>query len=358
MSIEKAGFNSWFREQAQKQSIDAKSLVRVSAEYKERYLVHNGKQEMRAEISGKLLNSAGLSRDYPVVGDWVSVAQHNKNTFAIINKVLTRKNVLRRKKPGKKVEYQALVANIDTAFIMQDADKDFNLNRMERYLIMVLDEGIEPVIILNKIDLAGQNQLAEKVSAIRKRWPYPVLPISLLNGEGVSEFSDTLGPGKTYCLLGSSGVGKTSLLNRMSDNKLGLAVNEVREKDGKGRHTTTERQMFIMQNGSIFIDNPGLREIGIIETDRGIRSAFYDITKVSNQCRFRDCTHTSEPGCAVIKSFQDGGIDEKHLNNYYKLQKEIDYYSQSYAEKRRKDKKFGSYCKKALSEIYKNKGKC
>ncbi|MFA5793726.1 MAG: ribosome small subunit-dependent GTPase A [Candidatus Brocadiia bacterium] len=356
MSIEKIGFNDWFREQAGKQSIDAGSLARVSAEFKERYFVHTGNQEIRAEISGRFSKSVEVPGDYPAVGDWVAVTYYDKNTFAVINKLLPRKNVLRRRKPGKKLEYQTLAANIDTAFIVQGVDNDFNLNRLERYLIMFLNEGIEPAVILNKIDLVNQGQLAEKITAISNLWPYPVWPLSSLAGDGVNEFSGALEPGKTYCLMGSSGVGKSSLLNRLSGDKLNLAVNEVR-KDGRGKHTTTERQLFVMKNGSIFIDNPGLREIGIIETGQGMQNAFHDITRISDKCKFRDCTHTSEPGCAVIKSFEDGAIGQKHLDNYYKLRKEADYYSQSYAEKRKKDKKFGVYLKKSLNELYKHKGK-
>jgi ribosome biogenesis GTPase len=292
--------------------------------------------------------SAESTTDFPVVGDWVFVQYFNSNSLAIIDGLFPRKSVLRRKTAGKKVEYQMIASNINVVFIVQSCDFNLNLRRLERYLVMVSDAHIEPVILLSKSDLISQKDLERRILEIRTAGiKCEIIAYSIETGSGFPQIRQVLEPGKTYCLLGSSGVGKTTLLNHLTGQGA-FKTNLVREKDGKGRHTTARRQLVVLDQGAMLIDTPGMRELGNIGVDTGIDESFSDILDLSKGCRFNDCTHTSEVGCLVLEALQKGNLSEVRYQSYLKLMKESEHYQMSYVEKRKKDKKFGQFIKSVM----------
>jgi ribosome biogenesis GTPase len=347
MKLEELGFNKWFQERQRVSHSQEYSLARMIAVNKDNYTIRNEETEIPAEVTGKLMYGAESSLDLPAVGDWVYVQYFNENTLAIIHEILPRKSLLKRKVAGKKIEYQLIAANIDIGFIMQAFDFDFNLRRLERYLIMVNESHIKPVILLSKSDLVSPDDLEQKISTIKNTNPgCEIIAFSNKTGEGLDEIQRILEQGKTYCLLGSSGVGKTTLINRLIGKNV-LATDAVREKDGKGRHVTARRQLIILEQGGLIIDTPGMRELGNIGAQTGLDKTFKDILNLAQDCHFKDCTHVNEPGCAVTKAVTDGKLSEKRYQNYLKTRKESEYYEMSYLERRNKEKKFGKLIKVA-----------
>ena len=322
----------------------AQELVaaRVTAVDRGRFLVHAAVGEVPAELTGRLLHLAESSEDLPCVGDWVGVRLRDGDTQASIHRVLPRRTVLRRKAAGRDVEYQMIAANIDTAFLVQSCHFDFNLARLERYLVMVRDGGIEPVVLLTKTDLIDPEALAQRMAQIRRvAGEVPVVALSHVTGEGVESVRSLMAPGRTYCLLGSSGVGKTTLINRLLGDGA-LATGAV-SHTGEGRHTTTRRHLIVLAHGAQLIDMPGMRELGLMATGEGIEDTFADISALAQQCRFPDCTHEREPGCAVRAAVLRQEITEEHLRNFLKLRKESDFHESSLVERRAKDRAFGRF---------------
>ncbi len=342
--LQHIGFDEWFRDKSKDLLSGEFTAARVVEVNKNNYKVSNGRDEIVAECSGKLLFSVESSLDYPTVGDWVLV-QYFDNSLAIIHQLLPRRSVLKRKDPGKKVEFQLIAANIDYALIMQSADANFNVNRLERYLVMTNESGIEPIVVLSKTDLLSDPERTEILDRLKPYIDkYLFLPVSSETGEGIDALQQELRSAKTYCLLGSSGVGKTTLINKLFGKNL-FDVNEVREKDQKGRHTTTRRQLICLESGSIFIDTPGMRELGMFAVNSGLEETFDEITSYASQCRYKDCTHIHEPGCAILEAVERGVISGDRYHNYLKIQKEAAFYHMSYVEKRQKDKEFGKMVK-------------
>jgi len=221
---------------------------------------------------------------------------------------------------------------------------------LERYLVMINEGHIDPLILLSKSDLVSQNDLERKVSKIKNTGiKCEIIAYSVETGAGLPQIQQVLKSGMTYCLLGSSGVGKTTLLNHLTGRDA-FKINLVREKDGKGRHTTSRRQLIVLDQGAMLIDTPGMRELGNIGIQSGIDKSFSDIIELSKDCRYRDCTHTHEAGCSVLRAVQSDGLNEAHYQDYLKLTKESEYYQLSYLEKRRKDKKFGQFIKSAQKQ--------
>ncbi len=348
MQLSDLGLNTWFEDKIDNSKLSEFQLARVISVNKDNYILRDKENEIQAELAGKLQFSAESPLDFPGVGDWVYAQYFNENSQAIIHEILPRKTVLKRKTPGKKIELQLIASNIDTALIIQSIDTDYNLNRLERYLVMVTESGIRPVLLLSKTDLVTQEEQEEKVSGIRKAFPeMDVLAFSNIGDSGRSIIEDVLRPKETYCLLGSSGVGKTTLLNSLIGEEL-FDTFSVRETDGRGRHTTSRRQLTILKNGAMIIDTPGMREIGNFGVNEGFQETFKEITELSKSCKFNNCTHTSESGCAVLTGVKDGVIPEERYRNYIKMSKETAYLEMSYLEKRRKDKNFGKFIKRVM----------
>ena len=348
MELRDLGFNDWFQERHQGLHSTENRVARVTTVDRDRYLVRNEKNEVPAETAGRLIFSAESSMDLPCVGDWAFVHYHNAETLATIHGLFPRKSVLRRKSAGKRIEYQLIASNIDVAFIVQSCDRDFNLRRLERYLVMVNEGHIEPVLILSKSDLISSHDLEQRVSKIRQTGiSYRVIALSNSTGFGLDQVQRELEKGKTYCLLGSSGVGKTTLLNHLMGREV-FETNLVREKDGKGRHTTARRQLIVLDNGAMLIDNPGIRELGIIGVGASIDESFNDIHELSKRCRFRNCTHTRETGCSILTAIESGELSEDRYQSYLTLMRESEYHQMSYVEKRRKDRKFGQLVKSVM----------
>jgi ribosome biogenesis GTPase len=323
-------------------------VARVTAVHKDSYLVRNNNSEVLAELAGSFIYSAESSIDLPSVGDWALVQFHNDDTFAIIHGLLPRKSFLRRKTSGKKIDYQMIAVNIDSALIVQACDFDFNLRRLERYLVMVNEGHIEPILLLTKSDLISHEKLEQRISEVRQaNIKCKVLPLSNVTGFGVDHVRQLLEPCKTYCLVGSSGVGKTTLLNHIIGRDL-FETNTVRASDGKGRHTTAQRQLIILEQGAMLIDTPGMRELGNIGVSSGLEESFADIWSLSKTCRFANCTHTQEVGCALLNAIENGTLQADRYRSFLKLMKESEYNELSYVEKRRKDRKFGQFVKTAM----------
>ena len=348
MELKALGFDRWFQEQYGRSAGPGFSFARITAVDRDRYLVRNEAGEVSAEPAGGLMFSVESSEDLPCVGDWVRVQYHNDGAFAIVHEVFPRRTVLRRKSAGADIRHQLIAANVDYAFIVQSCDSDFNIRRLERYLVVVSEGGIEPVVLLSKSDLVGSDDLEPRMAEIRGTGVGgSIVAFSNKTGFGLDRVHAALEKAKTHCLLGSSGVGKTTLLNRLMDREL-FETKSVRDKDGKGRHTTARRQLILLDNGAMIIDNPGMRELGIIGVGAGIDESFSDIHELSQGCRFRDCTHTREAGCSILTAVESGSLSRDRYESYLKLRRESEYHQMSYVEKRRKDRKFGRFIKSVM----------
>ena len=351
MKLEDLGYSAFFESNLEKLDLDNYLVARVIAEYKEAYLVKNASGERLAKITGRQMFKAASRDDYPCVGDWVAISGP-ANAPAVIHKLLPRATILRRKYTNKSGA-QVIGANIDAAFIIESMDRDYNLNRFERYFAMVAEGHIQPVIVLNKIDLIPEAELDLKVAQLKDRFKdADIIPISALTGHGLAGLMAYIARGKTYCFLGSSGVGKSSLINKLlgTDNIKTKAINIV---TGSGQHTTASRNMYFLANGGMVIDNPGMKEIGLTDADAGIANVFEAIVELSLKCKYKNCSHISEAGCAVLVALKTGRLDKDKYDNYIRLRKEAKFYEMTELEKRRADRKFGRFIKKAKQDLKK-----
>ena len=348
--LEKLGWNPWFDGLLALQGYTHEQVARVAAVDREQLMLINTSGLFRARLSGSYLHHHRRPEDFPCVGDWVCVDKEPQDDCGIIHNLLDRKTCLQRKAVGSSGQPQLIAANLDYAIIVQSCHFDFNLNRLERYLVMAAQGGAEPIILLTKTDLIEPHQLDELCERISNAGIVaPLLTLSSLSGVGVSEFQQRLQPGKTYCFVGSSGVGKSTLINRLTGGDT-LATSAV-SASGEGRHTTVRRELLLLDNGALVIDNPGMREFGMLDTADGMAGGFADITGYADNCRYRDCSHTSEPGCAVLAALATGAIDQAHYENYLKLRDESAFYQLSLAEKRQKDRDFGKMVKSVKKDL-------
>ena len=330
--------------------MDAHELARVVSVHKDRYIISKEKAEIFAELAGIFFYTADSPTDLPTTGDWVYADFYDDDTHAIIHGLVPRKTLLKRKAAGKLVDFQLIAANIDIAFIIQSADHNFNLRRLERYLVMVNESGITPVILLSKCDLIPPNEVDEIIETISTiATQATVLAFSNLSGENVDAIKDSLVTGKTYCLLGSSGVGKTTLLNSILGSEQ-FETQSVSKKQSKGRHTTTSRELIRLENGAMLIDTPGMRELGNMSVDTGIDETFSEVIALSRTCKFNDCSHTNEKGCAILSAIKTGEISEQRYKNYLKMKNESAFNDMSYHQKRKKDKDLGKLIKSVVKD--------
>ena len=351
MTLEDLGYNSALEDYRKEQNLDSFGVGRVISEHKQRYVVKTPEQEYDGEIIGNLRFTANNRSDFPAVGDWVAISEYDYNKV-LIHSVFPRKTIIERLAVGKQGEKQIIATNIDYAFIIQAVDRDFNINRIERYLTICNTSNIKPIIILNKIDLINDNELLQVVNKVQERIKQvPIIPVSNSSLRGFDKLKVHIKKSKTYSLLGSSGVGKSTLLNNLSGKQL-MKTNTISSSTNKGRHATSHRELIILENGGILIDNPGMREVGIADSKDGLEITFSKIIELSKDCKFKDCTHTTEIDCAVLKAVRRGEIDNSSFKNFMKLEMEKEHFESTVAQKRKKDKDFGKMIKNYKKSNY------
>lgn len=296
---------------------------RVALEHKHIYRVLTRHGEVLAEVSGKLRHQAASRADYPAVGDWVALSLRLDEGKATIHAVLPRFSVFSRRAAGPVAEQQIAAANVNTVFLVSALNHDFNLRRIERYLLLARESGAEPVIVLSKADLSEDvEEAVETVRAIA--FGVPVHAVSSLSLEGMEALSPYLKEGRTIALLGSSGAGKSTLINRLYGSDIQL-TGEIREGDDRGKHTTTYRELLVLPSGGILIDTPGMRELQLWEGADELDPTFRDIAALSESCAYKDCRHDKEPGCAVREALELGTLEAKRFGSYLKLKRELAY---------------------------------
>jgi ribosome biogenesis GTPase len=343
-NLEELGYNSDLENYRKEQKLDSFGIGRIISEHKERYRVKTGKDEFEAEVIGNLRFSARDRSDFPAVGDWVAISEYDEGKV-LIHAIFPRKTIIERTAVGKFGEKQIIATNIDYALILQAVDMDFNINRIERYLAICHDSGVKPIILLNKTDLIGESQLKVYLDALKKRIKQvPIVPFSNVTRVGYNDLLKYMIRGQTYCLLGSSGVGKSTLINQLSGRSV-MQTGSISLSTKKGIHVTSHRQLIILENNGILIDNPGMREVGIADAAGGLETAFESIVKLSQQCKFKNCTHIHEDGCAVIEAVNSGNVEKATYDNYLKMEREKKHFESSVAERRKRDKDFGKIVK-------------
>ncbi len=322
--LSQMGWTSHFQTQLEHFSNDAFIPARVVGVRKNSFRTSNGKSEWLGTLAGRLKHDIGGM--YPVTGDWVLM------TDAVISKVLVRKNALSRgasgthnKQDAQPQKEQVIAANLDTVFMVSGLDRDFNVRRIERYLTLVYNCGLNPVIILTKADLRRDPEhFVSEVEAVA--FGVPIHLVSASDDTGLASLESYLSPGRTTTMVGSSGAGKSTLVNRLY-GKTVQRTGSISTHVGKGKHTTTSRDLIMMPQGGMVIDNPGIREIAFWEVDKGIEAAFPEIEKLGLECRFANCSHTHEPGCRVLGAVDEGEISRDRLENYRKMKRELEFLS-------------------------------
>jgi ribosome biogenesis GTPase len=351
MENEDLGYDAFFEASRVKLSLVDLTVARVTAQHKGGYLVKNASGEYLARITGKQMFTATSKEDFPAVGDWVIITKINHEQ-AVISKILPRKTLLKRtfgdkNRLGEKNETQIIAANIDVALVVESVDRDYSLNRIERYFALASSGGIKGAVVLNKTDLISQEELDLKISEIKGRLANAtVIATSTLTDEGLAELKKFITKGQTYCFLGSSGVGKSSLINKLLGEAL-IKTEKIGARSGRGKHATTTREMYFLTQGGIVIDNPGVREVGMTDASAGVDNLFDEITSLAQKCKFVDCTHTHEPGCAVLLALESGQLDENQYANYIVLKKEVAHNNLTGFEKKEKNRQFGKFIKSA-----------
>lgn len=355
MDLSALGWDNFFAEAAKMAEGAFKDLkpARVSLVFRGGYEVWCDNGQYLAQVSGRFRHNLASKADNPVTGDFVLMEAFPEESKAMIHAVLPRRTKLSRTAAGRTTEEQVLAANVDMVFIAMSCSARFRMRTIERYLTVVRESGARPVLLLTKADLceniAGALELAHSVAA-----DAPVIPVSSVNGIGVEEVRRLITFGQTVAVLGPSGVGKSTLINSLYGEEVMYTI-PVRDDDQKGRHTTTEREMIMLPDGGLIIDTPGLREIQLWEGEEGLADAFPEIAELAMRCRFTDCHHESEPGCAVMDSIRAGKVPSERLHGYKKLKREAEHFESLHdvrvqVEQRRKAKQLTKGLKARLRE--------
>jgi ribosome biogenesis GTPase len=352
--IEDLGYKDHLDQYRNEKDLSAFEVGRVTLEHKERYIVLSERGEFTCELLGNLRFTAQSRSDLPAVGDWVAFNEYDSDK-GLIHAVFPRDNVLERQAVGRSGEKQIIASNIDYGLIVQSVNRDYSINRLERYITICHTAGIEPIIILNKIDLIKEGQVQEILHEVHERIKgVAVVAISNSTGEGIDQVRPFIKVGKTYCLLGSSGVGKSTLINSLAGKQI-MKTGAISELVDRGKHVTTHRELIVLETGGVIIDNPGMREVGITDSSSGLDMTFEQIHDLAQQCKFNDCTHQNEKGCAVLDALDSGELNEDTYENYLKLEREQAHFSASVFEKRKKEKAFGKMVKQIMSQKKKDK---
>jgi ribosome biogenesis GTPase len=338
MELIALGLDPWLSDHARALCTPEQHLARVTAVHRGQCVVRNEHGEIPAKATRKFMDATESAIDMPCVGDWVCVEYPEGEDAATIHTVLPRKSFLRRKSAGKSLTFQMIATNIDMAFIVQSCHYDFNVSRLERYLVMASEGQVEPLLVLTKTDLVTETALAQSIAAIRAAGiTARIIALSNVTGAGLDQIKEVMRFGKTYCLVGSSGVGKSTLINRLTGAHT-VKTGSVSDS-GEGRHITVRRHLILLDQGAMLIDTPGMREVGILVASEEMEDTFDDIQQLSPDCRFSNCGHSNEPGCAVLQAIADGTLQQERYQNYRKLKTESASHETGVTDKRRKGKK-------------------
>lgn len=342
IALNQLGWQPFFQQQLTLEDYEKAHAARITEHHRSQYVLAGEQGTVTLEILSSMPSMT--------VGDWVLL--DDENHFV---RQLDRSSLFVRKGAGSKVKEQFIAANVDTAFVVSALDNDFSLNRIERYLTLCADASVEPVVILTKRDLANEDEANDRIHAVQKLSPLlSVEAVNALDSSTAKILAPWLKAGKTLVVMGSSGVGKSTLVNTLMGDEV-QATGGIRESDSKGRHTTTSRSLHCLASGAVLLDTPGMRELQIFDSEEGLNTLFADIKSLEAQCRFSDCQHYNEPGCAIRKALESGQLDQRRLDNYLKLQDEDARNTATIAVKRAKQKAFTQMVNDAQSHNRKQK---
>ncbi|MEE4260926.1 MAG: ribosome small subunit-dependent GTPase A [Bacteroidales bacterium] len=351
MTLEELGYNNKLEDSRKAQGLESFIIGRVILKHRDRYIVRTESSEFDCELIGSLRFSVTDKGELPFVGDWVAISEYDEDK-ALIHAVLQRNSILERKAIGKLGQTQIIATNIDVGIIIQSVNRDFSINRLERYLTICNACKIDPIIVLSKIDLIEESELEELLTQVRKRIKnVAIIAISNQTHLGIEEIKSKLSKGKTYCLLGSSGVGKSTLINTIVGGKL-IKTGAISESIDRGKHVTTHRELIVFENG-VLIDNPGMREVGITDDSDGFEMTFEEILNFSKNCKYNDCTHTNEDGCAVLTALENNDLNPESYENFLKMEKERIHFESNAQDRKKKGKDLG----KLIKNMKKNNNK-
>jgi ribosome biogenesis GTPase / thiamine phosphate phosphatase len=337
-NLETYGWSDFFAASFAPLAAEGHEAGRVFLQHNKVYLLYTAAGETWAEATGRLRYHAAGPEELPAVGDWVAFRRLAEDAGrAKIHEVLPRRSVFSRKAAGRETIEQVVAANVDTILLVMGLDNDYNPRRLERYLIMAWESGAEPVVVLNKADLVDDPD-AVRAEVARVAPGVPAHLLSAKAGEGVEQLFAYAGRGRTLALMGSSGVGKSTIVNRLLGADV-QRIQEVRLHDARGRHTTTHRELFVLPGGGIVLDTPGMRELQLMVSERGLRETFDDIEETAAACRFTDCRHETEPGCAVREALASGALDDARYANYRKMQAEMEHTAALLDQRKAQDEK-------------------
>lgn len=353
MTLEELGYNSSLEDYRKKHNLSSFGVGRVIAEYKDRYTVKSDEGEFEAEIIGNLRYTASDRNELPAVGDWVAISEYDEDK-ALIHAVYPRSTIIERKAVGKAGQSQIIASNIDFGLIVQSVNRDFNINRLERYLTICNAAKIKAIIVLSKVDLIEEEELKDMLAKIMERVKnIPIFSISNESKLGIDDLNSSLIKGSTYCLLGSSGVGKSTLINTLTGEQR-METGEISKGIDRGKHVTSHRELIVFDNG-ILIDNPGMREVGITDVTDGLEMTFNEMQNLAKDCKYKDCTHTVEAGCAVLAATERSELDPDSYANFIKMEKEKLHYESNAKERKKKDKDLGKLIKRFQKQRRNNK---